>query len=426
MTNRYKFLTTFKNLCEVYGLRYSQAIFRPIRFNGKIELEFYVGNRRLWLKDFNESNAEALILLITTFADSDPEFTNVTDIDVLAPAMQDRVHSFYMPLSHYKLTFNEEYELWEAFYEQEGEESKPFYLEQDLSVLSTEYLSEISSAYEQFMSIRKPNNETEPKTLSREDAKNSNWYDRPSTSKTGNKLVPDEMIEDFEKNGLSNDQTKVINQYNKSEAERLDIEKTRAYVPSVSDELVFERPSSTQYYPNILGLTKEQTKAFINDEVDNDIPFKVVKGEPVTKTPDFEPMTKIVEEKKDVTPNKEEFYRLLGEKPKVAKRQPSTLVAMPLETLSESDKELLDGHIGEPLVIERVTHDRGFTELNAALDIAIRENKYETLNYKVVLPDIELRSESEYNLFKNRCIAEFSEYLNQVFVYDTGRSKTGN
>jgi hypothetical protein len=213
ITNRYLFLKKFKELCNIYGLTYSEAIFKPYKFSysKKVELEFYVGGYRLWIKDFNELCAESLIILITNFGEKMLE--DETSIDVIARHLYE-TKTYLSPLSKYDKDFEGEYKLWEEYYNQHGEISKPFYLEQDIAVLSIDKMRELADNYEVEVSklLKKESEKINPATgklftpneyfykPEGEEIERSSWFNRPElyTAKDlGLKPTPSPLVESY-------------------------------------------------------------------------------------------------------------------------------------------------------------------------------------------------------------------------------------
>jgi hypothetical protein len=151
-TERHSFLSRFKTLCKVYGLTYSEAIFHPYRFKGNVELEFIISGYRLGLFDFNEFYADSMIHLLTTFAENNKEIpeNDKTNLDVVMKYLHKEFsyHSYYPPLA---LDYDVEYRMWEEYYKANNESIIPFYLEQDLDVLSIHEISELAGYYERYV-----------------------------------------------------------------------------------------------------------------------------------------------------------------------------------------------------------------------------------------------------------------------------------
>jgi hypothetical protein len=156
MTNRQLFLDRFKTLCKVYNLTYSEAIFHPFRWKGRVELEFILSGYRLCLIHFNSEYADSYIDTLTTFAENSKAIAEEDkgNLDIVMMHFH-KEFSYHAKYSTIQLEYGMEYEMWEQFYRENNEDSKPFYLEQDLDVLDIEEIGFLAEEYEDFIAERK-------------------------------------------------------------------------------------------------------------------------------------------------------------------------------------------------------------------------------------------------------------------------------
>jgi hypothetical protein len=163
---RHDFLSRFKTLCKVYGLTYSEAVFHPYRFRDNVELEFILSGYRLALLDFNEGYADTYIHLLTTFADNNKEIgeDDKTNLDVVMKHFHKEFpyHAKYAPL---ELDYDVEYKMWQEYYEANNETPRPFYMEQDMDILSIEEIGELAFEYETYINTLKRGLSNETKGL---------------------------------------------------------------------------------------------------------------------------------------------------------------------------------------------------------------------------------------------------------------------